>query len=411
MNIFVMVLVFLFTAGYYFLDSPGQRVAKTELEHAITHTDLRSVAECAVSAHTAAIRNYEFEDICVEQYKIVSEFVCLNERQAITKCEIIRNKKPAYSFIITSTAPLNPDDYNSMLELLEEYYPNAGAFGIYKDEVILGGGGHGKHTIIKSMSKSLELQEGQMVYMTQHEMPDVETEYIAQNEDTINCPAGTVKVYRFSRWQCAPRNEKTSCTGDRIWDSDLMECVPDESRRPLCASNQTSIMADDVWECIDPFNERNCPKDWIARLNYNSLEWECTEDPNAVQNVKKCTLSHGAVYGMTGATLRIPSSNCTDCEEMITDPDTCETACVPNSTKLSDPKCYPGSMVECSGPSRAFYFGFPNAVYASHVTAVSGHPIPLDSAHSQNRRFNCLDCGDGRIDSDKSLTPYIAVCE
>ncbi|MDR0727165.1 MAG: hypothetical protein LBF37_03825 [Rickettsiales bacterium] len=411
MNIFIMVLVFLFMAGYYLMDSPSQRVARTELDNAITRTDLRSVAECAAAAHTAAIKGYEFEDICVEQYQITTDFICLNEKQAITKCEIVRKKKPAFSFIVTSTTPIYKGDYNSLLELLEEYYPNAGSFGIYMDDIVLGGGAKGKRTVPKSLSKTLELQEGQLVYITQYEMPDEEVEYIAPNAASINCPSGTVKVYRFSRWQCAPQNIKTSCTGDKIWNSDMGECVADNSRRPLCAANQTAVMVDDLWECIDPFNERNCGTGWIARLNYNTLEWECIEDPTAIKNTKKCTTPRGVVYGALGSTLRIPSSNCTDCEEMVTNPDTCETACIPNPNKLNDPKCYPGRVAECSGPSRAFYFGFPNMTYTTKVSDITKYAVPLDANHSQNRRFNCLDCGVGRIDTSKSLHPYIAVCE
>jgi hypothetical protein len=411
MNIFIMLLAFLFMAGYYFLDSPAQRVARQELESAVTRTDLRSIAECAAAAHTAAIRNFAFTDVCGRQYNISSESVCLNERLAVTKCEIVRQKKPAYSFIITSTEPINHDDYNRMLELLEEYYPHADSFGIFMDDVILGGGSHGKRAVPQGISKSLKLDAGQLVYMTQFEIPDAETDYVSPAEAAINCPAGTVKIYRFGRWQCAQRNEKTSCGGDKIWDSDLMECVPDETRRPLCASRQTAVMVDDIWECIDPFQERNCPAGMVARLNYNTLEWECIEDPSDVQNAKKCAPPRHAVYGAIGSTLRIPASACTDCEEMITNSETCATSCVPNPSKLSDPKCYPGRLAECGGSSRAFYFGFPGAGYAANVSAVSGYQIPFDTAHSQNRKFNCLDCGAGKINAARSLPPYIAVCE
>ncbi|MDR1338409.1 MAG: hypothetical protein LBJ73_05290 [Rickettsiales bacterium] len=409
MNIFIMVLVFLFMAGYYLMDSPSQRVVHTELEHAITRTDLRSIAECAAAAHTAAIRGYEFQDICVEQYRIATEFICLNERQAVTKCEIVRKKKPAFSFVVTSTAPIDPQDYNGLLELLEEYFPNSGAFGIYTDDVVLGG--TGKRDVPQSVSKSLELTDGQLVYLTQYEMPDEETEYIAPNAIDINCPSGTVKVYRFSRWQCALKNEKASCASDEIWNFDTQKCVPDNSRKPLCAARQTAVMVDDIWECVDPFNERDCPAGWVARLNYNNLEWECVEDSNIVRNTKKCLMPAGAIYGGFGATLRISPLACNDCETMVTDSETCEVSCVPNPGKLNDTKCYPGHAAECSGSSRAFYFGFPNAVYASKVPDVAKHAVPFDAQHSQNRRFNCLDCGEGSIDTDKSLPPYIAICK
>jgi len=406
-----MVLVFLFMAGYYFMDSPSQRVARQELDQAIIRTDLRSIAECAAAAHTAVIKNGMFEDICTQEYSVKSEIVCLNEKFAIMKCETAKNKKPAASFIITSTASLAFQDYNSMLEVLETYYLNVGTFGVFLNNVVLSGDRLGKRTVPKSIVDSLKLVNGQMVYMTQYEIPNAEVEYLTTPENAINCPAGTVAVYRFGRWQCAMLNEKPSCPGDKIWDYDILECVPDNSRRPLCGGGQTAVMVDDLWECIDPFLEKNCPAGMIATLNYSSLEWECLEDPSVAKPTKKCvSTQRGAVYGELGSTLRISSGYCTDCEEMVTDMDTCSTTCVPAPGKINDPKCYP-SASECSGTSRAFYFGFPNLSYASRVSNISGYAIPLDKSHSQNRKFNCLDCGAGRIDTDKSKPPFIAVCE
>jgi hypothetical protein len=78
--------------------------------------------------------------------------------------------------------------------------------------------------------------------------------------------------------------------------------------------------------------------------------------------------------------------------------------------KLADPKCYPATK-GCSGSSRAFYFGFPSSSYAENVSEVSERQIPFDNAHSKNRKFNCLDCGERLIDKDNSFPPYIAVCE
>ncbi|MDL2295949.1 hypothetical protein LJC18_04045, partial [Lachnospiraceae bacterium OttesenSCG-928-E19] len=277
---------------------------------------------------------------------------------------------------------------------------------------ILSGGTTGKTNVPASIIADANLEDGQLVYFTQYEIPDVETDYIAPTAADVDCPAGTVKTYRFSKWQCITQNQKTSCAGDRIWDSDLGECVPDNTRRPLCSDRQTAVMVDDIWECIDPFLERNCPTGWIPRLNYTNLEWECIEDPNVQNNIKKCTPRRGgAILGSTGGTLRLPSNNCTDCEEMIVDPDTCETYCVPNPAKLSDTRCYPGRAGDCSGSSRAFYFGFPNTAYTSNVSAITGYKVYFGSHLSQNRKFNCLDCGNGRIDTSKSLSPYIAVCE
>ena len=205
---------------------------------------------------------------------------------------------------------------------------------------------------------------------------------------------------------------KTDCGGDMIWDSDLYECVPDETRKPLCADAQTAVMVDSVWECVDPFPDKNCPDKMIARLNYNTLEWECVTDPSATINSKKCThITSGAVYGALGATLRVPQTSCTDCERMVVDTETCVSSCVPDPARLTDPLCYPGQADECSGPSRAFYFGFPSPAYIETVETMVNVAVPLDKSHAQNRRFNCLDCGAGEIDMSRSAPPYVAVCK
>ena len=171
------------------------------------------------------------------------------------------------------------------------------------------------------------------------------------------------------------------------------------------------MLVDSVWECVNPFPEKVCPAGMIARLNYTTLEWECVVDPNETTATKKCeTVTQGVIFGPVGTTARVPSTSCTDCEKMIINPDTCATACVPDPSKINDPACYSASE-SCSGASRGFYFGFPTYSYAANVEAVAGHTIPLDAMHSQNRMFNCLDCGDGEIDSEKSVPPYISVCK
>ena len=413
MNIFVMILVAIFMAGVYMLGAPSQRMTEQETQYAIDRADLRSVAECAAAAHNATIQNTTFEDICVEQNNIESKFICLNTNLTVTKCEIVRKKKPAYSFIVTATAPVDTNKYNDMMEILEEHFTDAGTFGIFQNKLIVSGGTATKRAVPAGIISDMDLQDGQLVYMTQYEIPDADTDFITPSADNINCPAGTVKAYRFGRWQCIGYNTKTDCGGDMIWDSDLLECVADESRRPRCASQQTAVLVDSVWECINPFPEKNCPDNMVARLNYNTLEWECVTDPTKAPDVKKCGhMTQGAIYGKPGATLRVPqTSSCTDCEQMITDPDTCESACVPDPARIGDPQCYPGAAAQCSGASRGFYFGFPSESYAANVPEVAKKHIPLDAAHSQNRKFNCMDCGDSVIDIEKSLPPYIAICK
>ena len=397
-------------AGVNLLNSPSQRIAETELDYAIENTDLRSIAECTASAHTAAVKNYEFNDVCVQQYKINSKIICLNDNKSIIKCDIAGRRRPDFSFVITSSENIPSKDFNNMLEIFEKYYPNTGKFGIFMDNLILSGGKYTKRPIAQSIIKDAKLTNGQLVYITQFEIPDTKIQFEQTNAYDINCSVGTVKVYRFGRWQCIEHNMKTKCNGDYIWDSDLQECVTDDSRKPLCGSDQTAVMVDDYWECVDPFLDKICPTGTTSRLNYNTLEWECVNTLIDTTEVSKCSSAQkSAVYGSVGSTLRIPSNHCTECEKMITDPDTCETTCVPDTSKLSDPRCYVNANL-CTGSSKAFYFGFPDSEYVANVSAVASYTVPFDISHSQNRMFNCLDCGSGTINSSESFYPYIAIC-
>ena len=411
MNIFIMILSILFMATFFMMDSPSQRVAEQETQYAVEQSDLRAVAQCAVAVHNAQMTNAVFDDICVEQNQITSQYICLNTKFEKTKCDVVRNKKPAFSYIITATGILPDEAFNNMMEILEAEYADAGNFGIFQDGVIVAGGTASKRKVPRGIIEELELTNGQLVYLTQYEIPDNQTEYTVNPVSDVVCPVGTAKIFRFGRWQCTSINTKTTCGGDMIWDSDLMECVADESRKPLCGGNQTAVLVDTVWECISPFPEKNCPDNMVARLNYNTLEWECVEDPKDIQTTNKCDhIRTGTIYGGVGKTLRVVQAKCNDCEKMITDFETCTAVCVPDTSKLTDPRCYPGPADECNGPTRAFYFGFPNAQYATHIQDMN-ISVPTGDQYSRNRKFNCMDCGEGVIDTEKSQPPYVAICK
>ena len=410
MNIFIMILVALFMGTYYLISSPSLRIREQEIDYAVTRADLRSIAECTLAAHNATINGQVFDDICVEQNGIKTAVICMTAKNVVTPCNGEKNKKPDYTYILTTTNPIVDENYNDMMEVLEQHYADVGTFGVLIDGQIVSGGGT-KRNIPAAMTKENSVTDGQLVYLTQYSIPDTETEYETLDSDTIICPSGTAKVFRFSRWQCVPTNQKTNCAGDLIWDTTTSQCIPDESRKPLCAFQQTAVIVDDVWECIDPFADRTCPNGMVARLNYNTLEWECISDPNAPQPTKKCGhITADAVYGRQGANLRIPPTSCTDCETLYVDSDTCVTTCVPDPSKLNDIRCYPSNIRSCGGTNMGFYFGFPDPTYAAKVSAVHNTTVPFDSMHSRNRKFNCMDCGDRGIDESKSLPPYVIVC-
>ena len=413
MNIFIMILVALFIGAYYLMDTPSQRIEKFDTQYAIERSDLRAVAQCAAALHNAQINGTVFEDVCIEQNGIRSQFICLNANFRTTGCGGDGRRKPAYSYIITSTAPIDAQNHNAMMEILEEHYADAGTFGLFNDNKIISGGTATKPVVPSAIISQMKLSDNQLVYLTHFEQPTLTTsnpDFVTEN---IRCPVGTTKTYRFGRWQCVPYNAKTDCPGDTIWDSDTYQCVPDNTRKPLCSGTQNAILIDDVWECVSPFADKKCPNNMTARLNYNTLEWECIIDPTtAKSDAKKCQYSiQGSTYTSAGATLRIPQASCTECERMITNPDTCVAVCVPDPSKLDSPECYADELSECSGTSRAIYFGFPSMNYIAAIKDFDDISIPLDSGHLQNRRFNCMDCGTSTIDTEKSISPYVAICK
>ena len=401
----------LFMVGYYVISSPSQNIAKQDTEYAIKKADLRSIAECVVNAQNAAMYGEEFIDDCMERYQITSQYVCMNSRYSIVSCDAETGVD--FNFIITTSFELPPEEYNNMLEILEQYYPDAGTLGVFLNPDLMSAGSVARRTIPKKVIDAAKLKKGQMVYLMQYKIPEQTIDYPIIEGAGIDCPVGTMKTYRFGRWQCIEYNYKVSCTGDTIWDSGLMQCVADENRKPLCANNQTAVMIDDIWECVDPFADKTCDEGMVARLNYNDLVWECVEDPNKVKTVKKCDnmprISVGS--GTVGPTLHVRSISCTDCEKPILNEDTCEVYCIPDVSRLDDPKCYDGVVADCSGPTRAIYFGFAANSKIDGIDALENQTVFLDKSHSQNRRFNCMDCGEYEIDTEQSIFPYTAVCK
>ena len=400
-------------AGYYMISSPSQRIIQHETEYSVKKADLRSIAECVVASQNAAMYGEDFADDCITKYGITSQYVCMNKSYNIVSCDAESGKTPAINFIITTSAPLPAEEYNNMLEILEQYYPDAGTFGVFLDKNLMTAGAVSWRKIPSNIIKSAQLQDGQLTYVMQYKIPDSVTDYQLNDTADINCPADTEKTYRFGRWQCIGYNYKTSCSGDMIWDEITQQCIADDTRKPLCANNQTAVLIDNVWECVDPFPDKTCPEGMIARLDYNTLEWECVSDPNATKTVKKCDNIAKApkIPGSVGATLRVRSVSCTDCETLFVDEETCETHCIPDINKLNDPTCYSGDVAECTGPTRGIYFGFSVKSSIDGIPDLAKTTVILDKSHSQNRMFNCMDCGDGLIDTENSIYPYTAICK
>ena len=196
----------MFMAGYYLISSPSQRVVKQETEYALKRSELRSVAECVVSAQNSAMYGEQFEDPCTERYEINSQYVCMNEQYNIMDCDSNVGKAPVYNFIITASSPLPESEYNNMLEILEQYYPDAGTFGIFVKPELMSAGSVSRRTIPDKVINAAKLEDGQLIYIMQYKIPDENIDYPLVDGSDIVCPGGTMKTYRFGRWQCISYN-------------------------------------------------------------------------------------------------------------------------------------------------------------------------------------------------------------
>jgi len=407
MNIFFTVLVALFLGAYYIFSAPSVRTQPQETEYAVKYADLRAIIECTAAVHNANINGTKFVDECVEQNGIQSDIICLDRRMNVTGCSGNTN----YNYVVTTSGVIPDTQFNNTMTILEKNFADAGNFGIFQGDAIISGSTVAKRGIPNSLVNQMHISDGQLVYVTQFAMTDPAAQFIAPDVDDLVCPVGTSKILRFGRWQCVGYNTKTSCPGDTVWDYSTNSCVADDSVRPLCNSVQTAILVNGIWECVDPFPNRKCDGNTMAKLNYTTMSWECVVDPNKTATNTKCSHVKMPVNpGRGGATMSFRKLTCTACEKMIVDEETCIAHCVPDTTKINDPECYPGDASACVGEEMGLYFGFPDAKYASFVTDVAGKTIIMGDTHSQNRKFNCMDCGEGGIDAEKSFPPFVTVC-
>ena len=424
-----MIIVFLFMAGFYFMDSPSQRIAEHGIEEAIQKSEKNSILSCVALVQREAVRldseieidfraEIDNDTACAAKYDISTIKICIADDGISSVCTPDRPGKTIDNFIITFAPAMEGENDESFLELLAAEFPDVKNFGILagadNNFYLITGRGE-KREIPAALATDAKLEPGQLVYVTQFAVAGHAGFAAMQYTTTVRCLPGELKVFRFNQWSCVQRNIAPICSGDKIWDDWTGACVPDVARRPLCGPRQTPIMTDEFWACMDPLPTTVCPAGQAAYLDYDTFDWVCKANPAATANASKCDAMHGAPKaGAKGGTMRVPVANCSDCEEMIVDPDTCETTCVPSSAKLQNVACYP-RRAECSGMHRAFYFGFPDIKYiesaARHIAGLSDVNVPLDTGHSQNRKFNCLDCGEGLIDNGKSRPPYVAVCQ
>ncbi|MCL1785875.1 MAG: hypothetical protein FWG39_01850 [Alphaproteobacteria bacterium] len=420
MNVFILLLVFIFMAGWYLMDSPSQNIEKHGIEYAAKKTEINSVLTCVAHIHAEAARlddvlkleeatNIYNDTPGAERYGVETVKLCSDARRITPSCIPSRPGQSITHYII-STAPA-PGDMGKTLELLESEFLNSTGFGIVKvhdkkTRMIIGNGT--MRDIPDHIAKEMELTDGRLVYISQHAVTGRAAQAAAERAITVNCPPGQIRIFRFSKWQCAAQNLARACTGATIWDPESERCVADHSRKPICSAGQTAVFIDDGWECVNPVMQTECPAGQMPHLNYENMKWTCVGNPAAVAQDSEGARAGRARFA-SGRGAIAGGATCSDCEDAIHDPDTDAVRCVPSPAKLSNKLCYRGNAGDCPG---AFYFGFPDAEYFARVAPALGlSGMTFTEGRSKNRRFNCLSCVDGYIDASKSKPPFIAVCQ
>ena len=405
------------------MDAPNISPPRESAADAIEIAELKSVVACVLGAHAEAIAAdgaaaadqktlFAASIPCAEKYEVKTVKLCADERRIAASCAPDRADKIVSNYIITTTDVVTDNGAGKILELLGRDYPYAANFGIVQiadDKIpyILSSAGT-KREISRALAAEAKFSDGQLAYITQYAVSGKKAPAVSIQLQKIKCGRGELPVFRQNQWACVSSNIVPICIGDFIWDNETSSCVPDSGKRPLCQSNQTAVMVDEIWECIGAEQPRECPAGYIAQLNYGLMEWECVINPAAqrADDGKKCDKIYGRIYGGGAAALRGSLVSCNDCERMMVHDD-CTAECVPDAAKISSRRCYAG---QCQN----FYFGFPDPKYIAaaqrNIPSLAGIAIPIDDSHSRNRRFNCTECPNG-VNTVASMPPYVIICQ
>jgi hypothetical protein len=234
MNIFVLLLMALLTAGYYLMDAPNMTIAGESREEAMETAELKSVLSCVLRSHSQAMladgqaKAVPSAEIpCAEHYEIKTRKLCSDDKRIVASCVPDKVDKSVSNYIITTTGIITENGAGKMLEILAEDYPYAANFGIIsvvdKIPYILSSGGI-RREISRPVAKAAEFKDGELAYITQYKVTGRKSPAAASQSGKIKCAPGETPVYRQSKWSCASRNIVPVCSGDYIWSMDSESC-------------------------------------------------------------------------------------------------------------------------------------------------------------------------------------------
>ena len=432
MNIFLLFLTTLFMIGYYVLYSPSQQVTNTTTEDVVRMSDLRAIAECVIGMENAKMNSEDYNDPCVERYKVSGEYVCANDKDGTIVEVLCSEGEPEYNFIVSYSGfdILTVDDYGPMLDIIERYYQDKGTFGIYENHKLLTASSSGNveinSVIYGTDSSNARLQGGELVYVMQYKIPWTQEE-IPDPEDPDSCVPPSVLMTIDGETVCAvPNPPSESCNTDGYVLNADGECVPlgdsecdelkgicqkaceeagkpDDCLIPDC-ENMTCI---ELFECPSGTSQVVLTDEEYEECIQEHTDQECRcipnitgDDPTVQCSDSQYVFTLSQITHQTGGTMqrRIPRrGNCGPCERIggsryNPDQQAWEAICVPDVTKIALPtcndadptsSCVPAPTLDscyCNDSTHTMFFGFQTGSDSQCIQDVS--PIWSSSATS-----------------------------
>ena len=447
MNIFLLFLTTLFLIGYYVIYSPSQNLEHTETENIIKMADLRSLADCVVAAQNikisdgGVISDTTYTDSCVETYKVVSQFICTGDNFNILGCD---EQAAKYNYIITKSKAIPQIDWPKMLKVIETSYQDKGSLGIYNDSFLLTADMVGIHPIAANLSQTAKLEDGQLVYIMQYQIPK---DYIfAPGNDPANCPAGTIAKPYYGQYLCVEYNSPLVCDTGWHLDPDSGECEPDkpDECELICATQP--CYGDGKCNCIEGEayciyeGDISCPFGTIPLITEGQDGYECVvsvgansvcadeEIGEAPDDETPIGGNPGGRSGSAGRTMQVPtvrSSKSLICPACMKKQRECNTTteeweyfCVPDASKASDmDNCWNTTEErDCTAANSGVYFGFQSNTRTDGIKTNNGADIDIEKvlsyfpAANRDLKFHCMTCQTG-IDFGESVPSLVVKCD
>ena len=426
MNIFLLFLTTILMIGYYLIYSPSQNLENMDTNNVIQLSDLRSKAECVVAAQNSAMESIIYDDPCVELYGIVSQYICTNGTYSLMPCD--GNTKPTFNYIITTSDPVADKDRTDMLTIIGSLYQDKGSFGIYQKPFLITPDAEGQREIAGSIADQAKLENGQLVYIMQYQIPHVYT--YPETPDENGCTDGTIRVQRYGRWLCIGKDPVFSCPDTYRYDQSVRACVPygqntcDEAcEKANCGPDETCVCYDSGRVGCKASTTLECPEGYEPVFNPDPTVDGITCIPSNPEEGSPCSdvaQTYRNAKSTPGRTIRVKTVHCGTCLKVTK---VCnkqigqyEYICLPDPDKITSKSCFDGILENCTAENnRGIYFGFSSFSRTDGIKTNNGEDLNIEQAldcieeEKSDNMFHCKKCNNG-INEEISVSPYVICC-